>query len=262
MENEIERIPVLRLSDGKASSIEDMVAREFPLTILLNDQEMVTLLCSPVNLNYLAVGFLYSEGFLQDGDEIKRVVVDQQRGVARVEVEGNEELSSDVLFKRMITSGCGRGASFYSATDVTSQKVESATQVSPAEIRSLVLEFQHRSSTYRATGGVHSAALSDTGSIQVFSEDIGRHNAIDKVFGECLLEGISTDGKIVVTSGRISSEILLKVARRNVPIIVSKSAPTDLGVRLAHDLGITLIGFVRGKRMNVYSNEWRVTDSG
>jgi len=262
MENEIERIPILRVSDGNASRIEDMVAREFPLTIILNDQEMVTLLCSPVNLDYLAVGFLYSEGFLQDSDEIKRVVVDQQRGVARVEVEGNEELSSDVLFKRMITSGCGRGASFYSATDITSQKVESGTQISPAEVRSLVLEFQHRSSTYRATGGVHSAALSDTGSIQVFSEDIGRHNAIDKVFGQCLLEGISTNGKVVVTSGRISSEILLKVARRNVPIIVSKSAPTDLGVKLADDLGITLIGFVRGKRMNVYSNDWRIADSG
>lgn len=262
MENEIERVPIIRVTEGNTNRIEDTVATEFPLTIILNDQELVTLLCSPVNLNYLAVGFLFSEGFLQSTDEIKKIVVDQQRGVVRVEAEGNEELSGDVLFKRMITSGCGRGAAFYSATDVTSQKVESQLQISPAEVLSLVLEFQHRSATYRATGGVHSAALSDTRSIQVFSEDIGRHNAIDKIFGESLLEGISTDEKIVVTSGRISSEILLKVARRNIPIIISKSAPTDLGVRLAHDLGITLIGFVRGKRMNVYSNDWRIAGIG
>ena len=88
--------------------------------------------------------------------------------------------------------------------------------------------------------------------------DIGRHNAVDKIFGECLLNGIPTEGRIMVTSGRISSEILLKVSRRNIPIIISKSAPTDLGVKLANELGITLLGFARGKRANVYTNDWRV----
>jgi FdhD protein len=105
---------------------------------------------------------------------------------------------------------------------------------------------------------VHSAALCENGKILVFSEDIGRHNAMDKVFGECLMKGIPTEDRLVVTSGRISSEILLKVARRQVPILISKSAPTSLGVKLAERLGITLVGFVRGKRANVYANNWRV----
>jgi FdhD protein len=134
--------------------------------------------------------------------------------------------------------------------------------VSIRDILALVAEFQHRSEVYRATGGVHSAALCDTKSLLIFSEDIGRHNAIDKIFGQCLLEDIPTDDRIVITSGRISSEILLKVARRNVPIIVSKSAPTNLGVRLANDLGITLLGFVRGKRMNAYTHDWRIGQDG
>jgi FdhD protein len=125
-----------------------------------------------------------------------------------------------------------------------------------------VREFQHRSQVYRTTGGVHSAALCDTGSILLFNEDIGRHNAIDKIFGECILRDISVDDRIIITSGRVSSEILLKVIKRNIPILISKSAPTDLGVRLANDLGVTLVGFVRGERMNVYSNGWRVTTSG
>jgi len=111
---------------------------------------------------------------------------------------------------------------------------------------------------FKATGGVHSAALCHTKGIFVFSEDIGRHNAIDKIFGECVLRDIPTDDHMIITSGRISSEILLKVARRNIPILISKSAPTNLGVRLADELGISLIGFVRGKKMNIYTNRWRL----
>jgi FdhD protein len=141
-------------------------------------------------------------------------------------------------------------------------KVESQTKISALEVFELVMEFQHRSQIFRTTGGVHSAALCDTKSILVFSEDIGRHNAIDKIFGECILKDIPTDDRIIVTSGRVSSEILLKAVKRNIPLLISKSAPTDLGVKLANDLGVTLIGFVRGKRMNVYSNDWRVASHG
>ena len=261
MENETEKIPILRLTEEGRSNIEDIVAREFPLTIVLNNQELVTLLCSPTDLNYLAIGFLVSEGLLRDKDEIKKIMVDDHRGVVRVETEDDKALANELVFKRFITSGCGRGASFYNAADAQSQPtVESRTQMSTHQVLSLTSDFQHRSQIYRATGGVHSAALCDTKSILIFSEDIGRHNAIDKIFGECILEDIPTDGRMIITSGRISSEILLKVARRDIPIIISKSAPTDLGVRLANDLGITLIGFVRGKRMNAYTNNWRIDE--
>jgi FdhD protein len=263
MENKVERFPILRLTEKGRSSIEDVVAREFPFTIILDNQELVTLLCSPTNLKYLATGFLLSEGLLKSKNEIKKIIVDDRRGVARVETERDRELDRDVLFKRLITSGCGRGASFYSAADAQNQtKIESRIEVSILEVFTLVSEFQHHSQVYRATGGVHSAALCDTKHILVFNEDIGRHNAVDKVIGECILNDISTDDHVIITSGRISSEILLKVAKRNIPMIISKSAPTNLGVSLADDLGITLIGFVRGKRMNVYTHEWRIKTNG
>ena len=258
----VERFPIQRVTKGGKKGNEEMVTRELPLTIILNNQELVTLLCSPVNLKYLAVGFLFSEGLLKSKDEIKKIIVDDRRGVVRVKTEGTEELARDVLFKRLITSGCGRGASFYSTADAMGQKVESQMEISAHEVFTLVGDFQHRSWTYKATGGVHSAALCDTESILLFSEDIGRHNAIDKIFGECILKDISTEGRIVITSGRVSSEILLKVAKRNIPIIISKSAPTDLGVKLANDLGITLLGFVRGKRINAYTNDWRIVTDG
>jgi len=259
----IERLSIQRVTREGKKDTEDIVTKELPLTIILNNQELVTLLCSPVDLKYLAIGFLSSEGLLGSKDDIKKVMVDDQRGVVRVETEDNTETAGELMFKRLITSGCGRGASFYSAADVQGQaKVESQIGISAAEIFALVKEFQHCSGLYRATGGVHSAALSSNKDIVVFSEDIGRHNAIDKIFGECILEDIPTDDHLVITSGRISSEILLKVARRNIPILISKSAPTSLGVRLAENLGVTLVGFVRGARMNVYTHGQRILVDG
>jgi len=259
MENEVERFPILRLTREGRSSIEDEVARELPVTIILNNEELVTMLCSPEHLDYLAVGFLSSEGLLTSKDEIKQVLVDSEIGIVRLETVIAKESPQDMLFKRIISSGCGRGASFYSAADVSSQKVESRTSISTDEIFALVNEFQHGSELYLATHGVHSAALCDAKSILVFGEDIGRHNAIDKIFGKCLLEDIPTSDRIMITSGRISSEILHKVAKKGIPIIISVSVPTNLGVRIADNLGITLIGSVRGGKINVYTNDWRVS---
>ena len=261
VEKEIERFPILRITEQGKSQREDTVVREFPLTIILNNQELVTLLCSPNDLDYLAVGFLASEGLLKSKDEIKKITVNDQIGAVRVEIK--KEFTSELSFKRLITSGCGRGTSLYSVPDTQEQlKVESQIGISAIKIFTIAREFQQRSQLFRTTGGVHSAALCNTEGILVFSEDIGRHNAIDKIFGECILQDIPTNDHIIITSGRISSEILLKIAKRNVPILISRAAPTNMGIRLANDLGITLIGFVRGRRMNVYANDWRMVTDG
>ena len=261
MENEVIKVPIIRVSEEGLSSIDDIVVREFPLTIIFNNQELVTLLCSPKDLNYLATGFLFSEGLLSGKDEIKNILVDEKRGVVRLETENSNTEATELIFKRLITSGCGKGAAFYSASDTSIQtEIKSQARISTDDVLSLAKEFQQRSEVFRTTGGVHSAALCDADRIILFSEDIGRHNAIDKIFGECLLKDIDTDDRLILTSGRISSEILLKVAKRNIPILISKSAPTDLGVELANKLGITLLGFVRGKRINIYANEWRIVN--
>jgi len=263
MDNETERLSILRITEEDSNNVEDVVAREFPLIIILNNQELVTLLCSPVNLRYLAIGFLFSEGLLKSKDEIRKIIVDDNKGEVRVETEEEKELAGEFLSKKIITSGGGRGASFHSAANAQSQaKVESRIEISTSNVFTLMHEFQHRSQAYRATGGVHSAALCDVKEILVFSEDIGRHNALDKIFGECILNDIKLDDNIIITSGRVSSEMVLKVVKRNIPVIISKSAPTSLGVRLADELGVTLVGFVRGKGMNVYTHNWRITTDG
>jgi FdhD protein len=256
----VEKVSIHRVTTSSKETTEDIIVREFPLTIMLNGQELVTLLCSPTDLKYLALGFLFSEGLLKSKEDIKRVVVDEGKGVAHVETKLTETADTDAVFKRLITPGCGRGASFYSAADTGLEKIESKLTIAAAEIFELMKSFQHRSLIFRTTGGVHSAALCDKHGILIFSEDIGRHNAIDKIFGQCLDQNVSTSNCIILTSGRVSSEIIIKVARRQVPVLVSKSAPTSSGVKLAEELGITLVGFVRGARMNVYTHDQRVTN--
>jgi FdhD protein len=257
MTEQTDKVFILRITEQDGTEMEDVVVREFPLTIILNNQELVTLLCSPANLKYLALGFLASEGFIRAREEVKSLLLDDRQGVARVQTDS--DIARDLIFKRFIISGCGKGTAFYSVADGANRgMVESKTRISPSQIFAIMRKFQHRSEVFKDTGGVHSAALTDGERLLIFSEDIGRHNAIDKIFGECLWENIPTEDRAIVTSGRISSEILLKIARRGVPMIISRSAPTDLAVRTASDLGITLIGFVRGKRMNVYTNNWRV----
>ena len=235
----VERVDIYRVNgDGKQAG-EDIVVKEMPLTILLNGRELVTLLCSPANLKYLAIGFLLSEGLLHGKSDIKRIIADEQRGIVRVETATDLNGEEEQVFKRIITPGCGRGAALYSAADaVGMNEVKSELLVNGIEILDLMSKFQHRSETYRSTGGVHSAALCDNKSLNVFSEDIGRHNAIDKIFGQCIWEGISTNNQIILTSGRISSEIVIKIARNNIPVLASKSAPTDTAVKLADLLGV------------------------
>lgn len=256
----VETFHVTRFNETSQETIEATVARERPLTILLNNQELVTLLCSPDDLKYLAVGFLASEGLISGQEDIQNVLVDDRRGLVRVTTLEDRQEEGELIFKRFITTGCGRGATFYNVADAQEEiKVDSQTAIKVHEVLTLTKAFLRHSEMYKMTGGVHSAALCSTTEMLVCCDDIGRHNAIDKILGRCLLENIPVDGHIMVSTGRISSEMLLKVAKQNIPIVISKSAPTALGVKLAEEVGLTLIGFVRGKRMNVYTHDWRVS---
>ena len=257
----LDKVPILRVIKESQKQVEDTVVTEFHLTIVLNNRELVTLLCSPAKLDFLTIGFLYSEGLINSKDIIKDIVLDPERGVIDVTTKEPIKSPEDILSRRIIASSGGKGASPLSAVHPRS-RIDSQIHISPPEVLNLIQEFVHHSELFAATGGVHSAALCDTKAILVFSEDIGRHNAIDKIFGECIVKDIPTHNRLLITSGRVSSEILLKVAKRNIPILISKSAPTNLGVKLANDSGITLIGFVREKRMNVYTHTWRLVSHG
>ena len=253
------RLEVTRLAEDRKERLVDVVIKERPVTIFLNDVEVATLMCTPRSLEYLAIGFLFAEGLVRGKKDIKRVFAEEEDGVVWVETRNSVRLPENLVARRYVTTGCGKSLTFVDASKAkTDLRIHSEFKLPIGSVRKLMKEFFQKSRLFKLTGGVHSAAICSPVGILVYNEDIGRHSAIDKAVGECVLKGIRTKDRILLTSGRISSDILVKTARSGAAILVSKSAPTDLAVKLATDFGITLIGFARGTRMNVYSNAWRI----
>jgi FdhD protein len=237
---------------------ESFVITEKPVTLFLNGQEVVTLLATPEKLAELAVGFMLVEGWLKENKPVQKIEVDP-KGIVRVWAKDRNPLAPKLFLKRTITSGCGRGTIFHNVLDsLGAQKIRSAKKISPSQIFILMQQMNERSFLYQKSGSVHGAALADGKKIRIFCEDIGRHNAVDKVFGDAFLKEIPVSGKILLTTGRVSSEILVKAVKRRIPFLLSYSGPTDLAIDLARQIGITLIGYIRGNRMRIYSHGERV----
>lgn len=252
---------VVKIRDNAKEITDDIVAEEIPLTITLADKELVTLLCMPSDLHDLVTGFLFTSGLIKRAEDLRKITINEEQWVAYVDLT-RPDIDKDLVFKRLFTSGCGRGALFYNTADILNRvKIPSSFKISAAKINSLMRKFQEKSQGFLETGGVHSAALADEDNILVFREDIGRHNAIDKVIGKSLEQGSFKD-KILLSSGRVSSEVLFKAQKAGIPIIISQSAPTNQAVSLAKDMEIALVGFARGNRMNIYSKEERIICDG
>jgi FdhD protein len=255
-----EQITILKWTEEGLKETVRPVVREVPLTIYLNDQEIVTLLCLGDYPKTLAVGFLLSEGLLNRLKDLKSVLVEEDTGMVRVEVRDDTRLREKLFLRRTITSGCGKGTTFYHSLDaLTAQRVKSPLAITTGQVFALMKKMTDRSDLYKLTGGTHNSALATKDDLVIFRADIGRHNAVDKIFGECFLEKIPLDDKILLTTGRITSEILIKTARMGIPVLISRSAATTLAISLARQVDITVIGYVRGKNLIVYSGQHRVS---
>ncbi len=254
-----EPVEIVRIRQGEHEKIDDLVTIEAPVTIYLNGSELVTLLCTPEKLEFLALGFLRSEGLLSGMADLESIRIREEEGLIEVDLKKGAGLAEKLYGKRTVTSGCGKGTVFFSALDsLRSSPLTGELKISAETVVGLMSSLQDKAELYKATGGVHSAALADREKLLYFCEDIGRHNAIDKIVGQCLCEDISTEDKIIVSSGRLSSEILLKAAKLKIQLLISRAAPTSLCIELAKNLNITLVGFARGKRLNIYSHSWRI----
>ncbi len=250
---------IIRTKGGHIEETADQIASEVGFTLNVNDNQVVTLLCTPAELDAMAIGFLLSEGILKDLESLLDVQVDEKNFTVSVTLAHLPDDIDATFHKKTITSGCGRGITF---TDTASLKNlppnKTLITVSPEEIQNLLKEFRSISELFMQTGGVHSAALADRQKIHLFAEDIGRHNAVDKLIGKAFLAGIPVEDKILLSSGRISGEIMTKVIRNRIPIMISRTAPTCMAITYAEDHGITLIGFARGNRMNIYTHPQRI----
>jgi len=227
------------------------VPTEMDLTIYVNGRALVNILCTPAKLNCLVIGYLYAEGIISDVGDVASMRICEDDSLADV-ILNNPAYTLPTV--RTLASGCSGGGVF----KTQGQEVDSELVVTPTEVLSLMKELQEQMELYRISGGVHTSALSDTGKLLVVAEDIGRHNTLNKIQGECLLRGISTRDRLLLITGRISSEMLLKAARMQVPVVVSRRSPTGKAISLARDLGITLVGQARGSRLAVFTHEERL----
>lgn len=248
--------------DGRAEYRKQWIIKELPITLYLNGREVVTLLCAGHHLDELAVGFFRAEGFLKSPDDLLELKVDEEAGRVDITTRTEVPLLETMWEKRTVTSGCGKGSLFYFSVDaLLSKPVVSDLRVTPEQIVARVEDLHQLSETYRHTHGVHNTVLATPDRTLIFREDIGRHNAVDMIVGHLFLRGIPLDDKMVVTTGRLTSEILIKAAKVGIPILVSRNAATSLSIELARSLQITLIGYARAGKFHVYSGNERIVPS-
>ena len=228
---------------------EGEVIEETPLTIFVNGIELATLMGTPLNQDWLAVGFLKNEGIINDVQEIEDLRITTEGCCVDVLLNRTVELPS----KKVTTSGCGGGIT-YADTRIEVEPFKIKNGTSPDIILGAFNKLQTKDSLYARARGVHAAGLLDLEGDQLLkvAEDIGRHNSIDKLRGACLLEGIQTQGRALLTTGRISSEMLRKGALMGCPVIVSRTSPTSLAVEMARSWKITLVGYARHGKLRVY----------
>lgn len=260
MQNET-NTTIVRFQNGELSQIDDTIVTEFPITIKLNREEFATLVCTPEHIEEMVIGFLASENVIKSFNDIEDLWIEEGRGYAHVTVKQKPKLQEKFRSKRYITSCCGMSRqSFYFVNDaMTVKKLHDIDlSLTPSDCISFMGALQQSAATFKRTGGVHNAALCDRDGRLVMRMDIGRHNALDKLYGYCVKHSIPTNDKALVFSGRISSEILIKASKMGCPVVLSKAAPTELALEMADQLGITTIGFIRNQSFNIYTHHWRI----
>ncbi len=240
--------------------VSQWVVEERPVTLYVNDHEIVTLLCAGHHLDELAVGFFYAEGFIDGSEDIAQLDVDSEDGRVSLTTTSDVSWNASLFGKRTVTSGCGKGTLFYHALDaLLSRPLDDGFQIPAVAIPRLVADLNRLSRTYRRTHGVHNCALAHPEEILVFRDDIGRHNAVDMLIGHSVLHGLSLEETLLITTGRLTSEILIKAAKVRIPVIVSRNTATTLAIRLARELNITLIGYARGGKFTLYHGKERLS---
>ena len=236
---------------GNISSGKDFLVVEESLQIVLNGIDLVNIACSPENTTQLAIGYLLSEGYIKKPGDITNLNAENPLCI-KVETEKNIDISSDTT---RVNTCMGKGRS---NLPLPLPYDGVSLRFSPEHLLKIINHLDSTSVTFHRTGGVHSAGLADNHQMLFRCEDIGRHNAVDKVIGEAFLKQVGLNDKCLLLSGRIASEILIKTARNGIPVILSRSAPTLLAVELAEQLGLTVVGFARGERFNIYCNSERI----
>lgn len=252
-------LPVIKVKSRTKMLTDDTIVREVPITIYFNKEEIATILCTPSQVRELTVGFLVSEGFIRGMGDLYTLGHHCEENSVRVEGKPQPGQAGR-MSRRAMSSCCGKSRiSFNFENDTSLVRVQdSTTRISLEEATFYANYLETNSPLFKETGGIHNGGIGYRGDVCFTCYDIGRHNVLDKILGRAQMQGLDLSDHVLFFSGRVSSEILLKVAKMNIPILVSRSAPTDMALALAEDLNITVAGFARGDRMNIYTCPERI----
>ena len=245
-----------KVINNEVIHVIDKVITEYPLSLHINGNHYATLMLTPENIEFLIYGYLYSEMIIKDISEVQSIELNLEDYLCNIEID-HEVVQNLNERLNILSSACGTAKRVI--TD--ENNLPFVNNKHPFKLNNILEEvavFNKKSILFKETGGVHSVELI-YGEEKVLFEDIGRHNAVDKVVGYLLKNKIKRDDIYLITSGRISSDILIKIALMNISLIVSRSAPTTLAVKLANKLGVTMVGFARGNKLNIYTNKGRIS---
>jgi FdhD protein len=233
--------------------IEGSIIQESALTLYINGREWVTLMSTPVDQEELVLGFLLGEGVITSLNDIALLDICHRGTVADVWLARSQV---ELPQRRIVTSGCVGGLTFADKSVVTS-KLHSDRQVTPAQLLDLMAQLYSAAMLYPRSRGVHTSALSNGQRLLVVCEDVGRHNTLDKIRGACLKRDLDPRDQILLTTGRVSSEMLRKAADMGVPVVVSRTSATSLSLHLAREWNITLVGYAQKRRLRIYADPAR-----
>jgi FdhD protein len=256
----LKKIIIDRVNGDETIEVEDVTIEEARLTVYLNGEKIISMMCIPKDQEAHTIGFLMSENVITDISDVKEMKLSEDG--LRVDIKAAVDTDSlqNLYKEKTLVSGCGGGVTGNVAGNLEIPFNQTNFVISPKVISDEVKKFYADSELYKLTGCVHKAMLFLEDETIITAEDIGRHNAIDKVVGKCKIDRLNTDKAVLFVSGRLSSEMVVKAVMHRIPIIVSRTAPTYLGVQTANTHGTTLIGFARGRKMNIYTHSGRVHD--
>ena len=239
------------------TEITDIVALDEPTCIFINEEYHVTLISTPINKKELTVGFLFCEGLIDSAEDIQSLKLRRKDVYVTLKKKVDLRVAS-VDRMNLITTACSLSPT-HSTKQIKLKKISSKLKMNPEKILEMVREMSQKSKIHMSTGGTHAAMLcSKEGKVLAFAEDVGRHNAIDKVIGSMILNNRRTSDCVLISSGRQSGEMVQKAVQAQIPIVASMTAPLSSGIKLADLAGISLICFARGTRLQIYTAPQRI----
>ena len=256
-ENPLQTMDV-EVYDEYGEKLVKSIACERPLTVLLNWKEIVTLMTLGSRPEALVLGYLKNQSFISDPQTLDSVIIDWETNSAAVVTKENIDHLEPALKKKTVTSGCGQGTMYGNVMKQLENYQVPQRPIKQSQIYTALEALTHYNDTYKKAGAVHGCAVCQGDQVLSFVEDVGRHNAVDTLAGEMWLSGMSGEDKIFYTTGRLTSEMVIKVAQMGIPVLLSRSGVTQMGLELAHRFGIITIARAKGLRFQVYSGADKV----